>query len=135
MKIILFLILSIGLIPIAHAESFDWKFCNDIMQFPYTITNGTLKETIHFKLADTIPCTGQYSTDYQLQLIHTSNNQTDFQIGLPEELDFEKIKVRIIDRYNVETFWLNQTVNSIPLDNYTHDKFGFITVILDFVGI
>ncbi len=119
----------------AHAEYFDWKFCSDTVKFPYAITNGTLKETIHLKLADTILCAGQYSTDYQLQLIHTSNNQTGFQIGLPEELDFEKIKVRIIDRYNVETFWLNQTADFVSLDNYTHDKFGFIAVILDFAGI
>lgn len=124
-----------GLIPMAHADSFDWKFCNDMMQFQYTITNGTLKETVHLKLADSIACIGEHSTDYQLQLIHTSNNQTDFEIGLPEDLHFEKIKVRIIDRYNVETFWLNGTVASLQLNNYTHDKFGFITVILDFVGI
>ena len=63
---------------LVEQETFDWKFCDD--SIPYTITNGTLKETIHLKLYDSPDCTGKYTTDYQLQLIHTSNNQTSLPL-------------------------------------------------------
>ena len=136
MKIILLTIISISLIPFVFAEDdsgvFDWRFCEERFSFPYDIINGTLKDAIHFKLHDAIECDDRHSTNYQLQLIHTSNNQTSFKMTVPDDLEYDQIKLRIVDRYDVDTFWLNGTSNTIEFKNYIHDKFGEIFIILDF---
>lgn len=137
MRIILLVIISFSLIPFAFAEDdsgvFDWIFCKEKFSFPYNIINGTLKETIHLRLYDNIECKDRYSTNYQLQLIHTSNNQTSFEMTVPDNFEYDQIKLRVVDRYQVDTFWLNSTSNTVEFENYIHDKFGEIFIILDFI--
>lgn len=114
---------------------FLWKFCNDDIEFDYFIINGTLRETAHLKLHNTHHCEDNTNpTDYQLQLWHTSNNQTDFTIIVPDDLDFEKINVQVVGRGYVELFVLNDTHRSLQFSNFTHDKHGDINIILDFIS-
>lgn len=152
--LILFMILGLSLFQLVDAietesGTFFWKFCNEEKEFSYEITNGTLRDTAHLKLHNTHHCEeGTNPTDYQLQLWHTSNNQTDFTMIVPDDLDFEKINVQIIDREYVESsngkiieqrhiefFVLNDTHRTMQFSDFTHDKHGDVNIILDFMGI
>ena len=139
--LILFMILGLSLFPLVDAietesGTFLWKFCNEEKEFNYEITNGTLRDTAHLKLYDTHHCEDNTNpTDYQLQLFHTSNNQTDFTITVPLDLDFEKIDVQVVGRGYVELFVLNDTHRSMQFSDFTHDKHGDVTIILDFLGL
>ena len=139
MKYILFVaIFCLSVIPLVDAietEVFTWKFCDGVKQFDYSITNGTLHDTAHLQQFGVDNCKDdKYTTDYQLQLFHTSNNQTDFTIMVPDDLKFEKIDVRVIGS-ELEKFQLNNTSRSIEFSDFIHDKHGIVTVILDFKGL
>ncbi|QLH10828.1 hypothetical protein [Nitrosarchaeum sp. AC2] len=114
---------------------FIWKFCEHEKQFDYKIINGTLHDTVHLKLQDTNNCENKNATDYQLQLFHTSNNQTDFTVIVPKDLDLDKIDVTVVGRDYLEYFQINDTNRIMTFSDFTHDKNGFVTVILDFKGI
>ncbi len=138
-KIIISLLVVIALIPIVYAQESDtfvWKFCNEEIEFDYKIINGTLRETAHLKLYDTHHCDeGTNPTDYQLQLFHTSNNQTDFTLMVPDDLEFEKIDVDVVGMGYLESFQLNDTNRIMVFSDFTHNKHGIVTIIMDFYGV
>ena len=139
--IILATILFVLFVPLTNAMetesgTFIWKFCNDEKQFSYKIINGTLHDTAHLKLHGTDNCgNNKNTTDYQIQLFHTSNNQTDFTLFVPDDLEFDKIDVNVVGRGYLEYFELNNTSSSMEFSDFTHDINGFVTIILDFKGI
>lgn len=115
---------------------FVWKFCDHEKQFNYKIINDTLHDNVHLKLQGTNNCeSNKNTTDYQLQLFHTSNNQTDFTVIVPKDLDLDKIDVNVVGRNYLEYFQINNTNRPMTFSDFTHDKNGFVTIILDFKGI
>ena len=137
-KIIFALVVATFLIPVSHATELEtgnisWKFCNDEKEFSYKIFNGTLHDTAHLKLHGTNNCENNTNTtNYQLQLFHTSNNQTDFTVIVPDDLEFDKIGVRVVGSGYLESFELNNTDRTLEFNDFTHDKHGMVTIILDF---
>lgn len=127
--------------PLADAvgtgsDTFSWKFCNNEKQFSYEIINGTLRDTAHLRLHDTNNCENdKNTTDYQLQLFHTSNNQTDFTLFVPDDLVFDKIDVNVVGMGYLEYFELDNTSRSMEFSDFIHDRNGLVTIILDFKGI
>jgi len=136
-----FVILCFSLFPFVDATEtesgkFAWKFCNEENMFAYSIINGTLHDTAHLKLFGTNNCeSNKNTTDYQLQLFHTSNNQTTFTLIVPDDLEFDKIDVNVVGRGYLESFQLNDINRSLTLSNFIHDKNGLVTIIMDFKGI
>ncbi|QMU55203.1 MAG: hypothetical protein GKS07_10105 [Nitrosopumilus sp.] len=131
-------ILFVPLVDAVEAESdkFAWKFCDQEKQFNYKIINGTLHDTAHLRLQGTNNCeSNNNTTDFQLQLFHTSNNQTDFTLIVPDDLEFDEIDVRVVGMGYLESFQLNDIHRSLEFSNFVHDKNGLVTIILDFKGV
>jgi len=136
MKELLFLILAIGLIPLVYASESDsgqitWKFCDNQQLLNYSIINGTLHDTAHLKLYDAVDCNEGAKTPYQLQIFYESNNQTDFTLEMPDELQNEIIDVRVVGKGYLENFQFNNTDNILEFSDFTPDKLGLVTIILD----
>lgn len=119
-----------------ESGTFAWEFCNDEKQFSYQTINGTLHNAVHLKLHGTDNCeNNKNTTDYQFQIFHTSNNQTNFTLFVPDDLEFDKIDVNVVGMDYLEYFEINSTSSSMEFSDFTHDRNGFVTIILDFKGI
>lgn len=139
-KILIFSFLVIGIIPLIYAVEdqpltdsgkVEWRFCNGVKTLDYEIFNGTIHDTVHLKLQDTPECTSSNKTEFQYQIFHKSNNQTDVTLTVSEELEKEIIDVRVVGHGYFETFQFNSTHKSLEFSDFIHDKNGLVTIILD----
>ena len=115
-------------------NSVFWTFCNEKMQLNYEIVNGTLFDTTHLKLFETNRCNDKTGlSDYQFQLFHTSNNQTDFTLMVPEETKIDSISIHVVGKEGyVESFVLNNTNRIITFSDFIHDESKLVTIIMDY---
>ena len=139
-KILILSFLIIGIIPLIHAVEdqsvtdsgkVEWRFCNGVKTLDYEIFNGTIHDTVHLKLQDTPECTSSNETEFQYQIFHKSNNQTNVTLTVSEDLEEEIIDVRVVGSGYFETFQFNSTHKFLEFSDFTHDKTGFVTIILD----
>lgn len=136
-KILFFSIMAITLIPMIYAVESDftsdsgvveWRFCDEVKSLKYSVFNGTLLDTVHLKLQGTPDCESGIKTQYQFQIFHSSNNQTDFTLEMPGD---EIVDVRVVGKEYLENFQFNDTNRSLTFSDFTHDKIGQIAIILD----
>ena len=132
----LLILAAIGLIPLVHAAESDsgqvtWKFCDNQQLLNYNIINGTLHDTAHLKLHGALDCEDGAKTPYQLQIFHWSNNQTDFTLEMPGELQDEIIDVRVVGKGYLENFQFNNNNKVLEFSDFTADQHGLVTIILD----